>query len=98
MARVPPRLPLTSVSARAAGLRAALVSHWASPSRGAGAVVFRDTTVPRRGMVRTEVSLMIPATCPPDPAVLQAGFQSVLPRIRLHAQIYFRHVRCPHAR
>jgi len=26
----------------------------------------------------------------------QAGFLAVLPRIRLHAQIFFRHLKCPH--
>src|SRR3954451_7075094 len=27
---------------------------------------------------------------------LHAGFLSILPRVRLHAEVYFRHLKCPH--
>ena len=32
---------------------------------------------------------------PPSPEPLHARFLALLPRIELHARIYFRHVRCP---
>src|SRR4051812_38691156 len=33
---------------------------------------------------------------PPSPEQLHARFLALLPRIELHARIYFRHVKCPH--
>ena len=32
---------------------------------------------------------------PPSPEQLHSRFLALLPRIELHARIYFRHVRCP---
>ena len=34
----------------------------------------------------------------PTLASLHAGFLSILPRVQLHATIFFRHLRCPHSR
>jgi hypothetical protein len=31
-----------------------------------------------------------------DPAVVQHKFLDILPRIELHARVYFRHLKCPH--
>ena len=39
-----------------------------------------------------------PAARPVLTAALHAVFLSLLPRIALHARVYFRHVRCPHRR
>jgi hypothetical protein len=41
---------------------------------------------------------MSASTRSPSADVLQAGFLSLLPRIRLHAQVWFRHLKCPHTK
>ena len=37
---------------------------------------------------------------PPTPTLesLHAGFLALLPRIELHARIYFRYLKCPHGK
>jgi hypothetical protein len=34
----------------------------------------------------------------PGPDPLHTGFLSILPRVELHAAIFFRHIRCPQKR
>src|SRR5262245_27118792 len=71
---------------RSSGLRA--VRGWLCPY----------TTAPGRGAVSLEVVPM--AVSVDESAVvsietLHMRFLALLPRIQLHAQVYFRHVRCP---
>jgi hypothetical protein len=39
---------------------------------------------------------MIPSAGAPGPEQLHTRFLALLPRVELHARIYFRHLRCPH--
>ncbi len=58
-----------------------------------------DTTVPP-GTVSLEVVPMsesrIPSLPPLAPEASHAGFLALLPRILLHARVYFRDLKCPH--
>src|SRR5260370_37995162 len=69
-----------------------------SPSLCGGGRVL-DTTVPP-GTVSLEVVPMsesrIPSLPPLAPEASHAGFLALLPRILLHARVYFRDLKCPH--
>src|SRR5262249_26223973 len=54
------------------------------------------TTVPARGRSSRRYPFMTALTRPPCPKHLQAGSSRLLPRILLHAQVSFRHLKCPH--
>jgi hypothetical protein len=67
-----------------------------SPRAVRGRFVFGYTTAPGEGAVSLEVVPMSTPANPCKPVVdeMHAAFLAFLPWIRLHGQVYFRHVKC----